>query len=73
MNTIPCKECITLPICLSKRNQSLGVYNDIYHYITRCSLLKDYLTDKNSFTNGLSPNKLRAAADFFFMIKYGKS
>jgi len=72
MEELPCENCIVLPVCLSKRNNHLGVYNDIYHYITRCSLLKDYLTDKDSFTRGLFPEKLRSTADFFFQIKYGK-
>jgi len=72
MEELPCENCIVLPVCLSKRNHKLGVYNDIYHYIIKCSLLKDYLTDKDSSTSWLSTEKLRSTADFFFQIKYGK-
>jgi hypothetical protein len=42
-NQVPCKDCVTLPICVSVYMEELFYFSILPKLISKCSLLNDYL------------------------------
>ena len=72
---IPCKDCITFPVCKAQFNIPLYYeydlphqYNTAHRLVLKCSLLKSYLTkhqhDSDLFLPGLH-SLLNPAVEFF--------
>lgn len=69
---LPCRDCIVLPICLQRRSK-FGVYNDVYVYSGKCSLLKEYLRGSTPPEyHSFDANRLHYAVGFFLKLKYQK-
>ena len=50
--TIPCKDCITLPMCIGKYKTEPNSYSAVYDLTLKCSLLNEYLINlKTSRSN----------------------
>ena len=76
-NKLPCKDCITLPMCKGvydsnkRKTYIYTIYIDIDNlFCAKCSLLKTYLNGKGVSTAKAKKKKIRIWIDYF--EGYGK-
>lgn len=64
-NNIPCKDCITLAICMAQyRSTPERKYRAVHLLTIKCSILKDYLDNNRGKVNPIGSHSL-PAIDFF--------